>query len=376
MALTPGQQIGVNAASSAIGGVIGLAGAALQHKYNKELAEYQYDKNLEMWEKQNAYNAPSAQRARLEDAGLNPALMYGNGSVSTGNSSNMPQYQQMGVDISNNMLSAMQMAQMAANIRNIEADTQKKESETEGQNITNKTLGEYNQAVIDSYVSGSEKNRASVQEIFSNIRKNEINGQLMLKQIDDIQSQIDSRLVDNKFKSEQTKLTKLKQLTEIALRVQAEQETAESAARTKTEGYKQQNYSADTDKKIADTVNAYSQANLADSQSHKFNADTFYQECRNLYYREYGVFPDANADAFLMQLCTSNAEGLGTTKFAYFGDKALGHAEKILDIALKYSSSRKEGEENRKQRKEDAKAERELKRELAKAAVQAAKKGK
>lgn len=48
------------------------------NKANRELAEYSYQKNLEQWNRENFYNLPSEQRARLEAAGLNPALMYGN----------------------------------------------------------------------------------------------------------------------------------------------------------------------------------------------------------------------------------------------------------------------------------------------------------
>lgn len=42
-----------------------------------------------MWNLQNEYNSPQAQMKRLEDAGLNTALMYGQGS--TGNASHAPE---------------------------------------------------------------------------------------------------------------------------------------------------------------------------------------------------------------------------------------------------------------------------------------------
>lgn len=41
-----------------------------------------------MWNAQNAYNTPAAQMERLKEAGLNPALVYGSGSV-VGNASSM-----------------------------------------------------------------------------------------------------------------------------------------------------------------------------------------------------------------------------------------------------------------------------------------------
>lgn len=50
---------------------------------NKEMAEYQYSKDLEMWNRGNLYNAPSAQMQRLKEAGLNPNLVYGSGGATT-----------------------------------------------------------------------------------------------------------------------------------------------------------------------------------------------------------------------------------------------------------------------------------------------------
>lgn len=60
-------------------------------KANKEMAEYQYSKELEMWNRMNDYNSPSAQMQRFADAGLNPNLIYGQGN--SGNASSMPHYQ-------------------------------------------------------------------------------------------------------------------------------------------------------------------------------------------------------------------------------------------------------------------------------------------
>lgn len=63
---------------------------------NMALAEYQYQTNLDMWNRQNEYNSPVQQMQRLKDAGLNPNLMYGQGNV--GNASSLPEYKapQMG----------------------------------------------------------------------------------------------------------------------------------------------------------------------------------------------------------------------------------------------------------------------------------------
>lgn len=57
---------------------------------NKAMAEYQYSKDLEMWNRQNDYNSPAAQMERFKSAGLNPNLIYGQGS--SGNAQQMPKY--------------------------------------------------------------------------------------------------------------------------------------------------------------------------------------------------------------------------------------------------------------------------------------------
>lgn len=77
------------ALGGAVQGAIGLAGQALQYRYNKKLAEQQNQYNLDMWNLQNEYNSPSAQMRRFQDAGLNPNLIYGQGT--NGNASTAPQ---------------------------------------------------------------------------------------------------------------------------------------------------------------------------------------------------------------------------------------------------------------------------------------------
>lgn len=74
--------------SSAAANKANIAAVQEQNKGNMELAEYQYDKNLEMWNLQNEYNSPAAQMARYRAAGLNPNLAIGN----AGNASSAPSY--------------------------------------------------------------------------------------------------------------------------------------------------------------------------------------------------------------------------------------------------------------------------------------------
>lgn len=81
----------ISAAGDLASGVMNMFGQHSANQANRRLAEYQYEKNLEMWNRQNEYNSPKSQMQRLQDAGLNPNLIYGS-SGNTGNASSMPEY--------------------------------------------------------------------------------------------------------------------------------------------------------------------------------------------------------------------------------------------------------------------------------------------
>lgn len=55
--------------------------AQMNNEFNERMMERQMEYNTEMWNAQNEYNTPSAQVHRLKDAGLNPALMMGQGQT-------------------------------------------------------------------------------------------------------------------------------------------------------------------------------------------------------------------------------------------------------------------------------------------------------
>lgn len=79
------------AASAAIGSAGSIVGSGLSYKKQKKLMNQAYQNDINMWNMQNAYNTPQAQMARLREAGLNPHLAYGNGSVAN-TSSQAPKY--------------------------------------------------------------------------------------------------------------------------------------------------------------------------------------------------------------------------------------------------------------------------------------------
>lgn len=51
-------------------------------EYNLKLAQMHNQWNVEQWQRENDYNDPQAQIARLRAAGLNPDLIYGSGDIS------------------------------------------------------------------------------------------------------------------------------------------------------------------------------------------------------------------------------------------------------------------------------------------------------
>lgn len=82
----------ISGIGSLLGGILGMSAQSSANAKNMELAEYAFDKNLEMWNKQNDYNLPINQMDRLRAAGLNPNLVYGSGGVTGNTIGNAPQY--------------------------------------------------------------------------------------------------------------------------------------------------------------------------------------------------------------------------------------------------------------------------------------------
>jgi hypothetical protein len=130
--------LGIGAASSLLGGLFSSGSAQRQARKqraeNRYLAEYQYQKDLEMWNRQNEYNRPEAQMQRLKDAGLNPNLIYGSGGVTGNTSTQLPKYQRPEVPRASMQLeipNALSMLNMYQDYQNkgVQHDNLKKQGE-------------------------------------------------------------------------------------------------------------------------------------------------------------------------------------------------------------------------------------------------------
>lgn len=109
-----------------ISALIGLAGSLLG-------SELQHQKNRENFDYMQQVNSPAAQIARFRQAGINPAMMMLNPSVSSGNATSPPDNVDYAAHINNGInaaLSSMQMRNLASQNRNLE-------EEIEGKRIAN-----------------------------------------------------------------------------------------------------------------------------------------------------------------------------------------------------------------------------------------------
>jgi len=135
---------------------------------NKELAQYGYSKDLEQWNRSNAYNTPQAQMDRLKIAGLNPNLVYGSGSAS-GNTTpaQSPRYQAPTVQYNYKnpvnamaMTSAYQDMQMRqAEIDNVRANTMATVQKAKNDIIRERLLGldEYGRPSLNSILDSKAR---------------------------------------------------------------------------------------------------------------------------------------------------------------------------------------------------------------------------
>ena len=71
-------------AAAAISAGASMLNNAYSNAQSKKMMEKQFSYQKKMWEMENEYNKPINQMARLQEAGLNPNLVYGNGATATG----------------------------------------------------------------------------------------------------------------------------------------------------------------------------------------------------------------------------------------------------------------------------------------------------
>lgn len=122
-----------------------------QNRANMELAQYQFEQNKQMWNMQNQYNAPYAQMQRLVQAGLNPNMVYGSGSVTGNQSGSAPSfdrpemhstYAPLNLPNIQNIINQYQDFRMRqAQTDNVQAQTEATQARTAVDNLRARLLG-------------------------------------------------------------------------------------------------------------------------------------------------------------------------------------------------------------------------------------------
>lgn len=178
-------------ASAALSAGANLFSAAKGNQARKDEATTKYNRDTEAWHRQNAYNDPSAQMARLKAAGLNPNMIYGTGTAAaTGQASlqaaaAQPQIQNLPTPNTMDMLQTYQSIQTQKSQRSLQQSAVEKnisqtainmtrnsilgdEAQASGQFYTNRAYHMYNQQRISNQQRVmAEKRLQNIGEIFN-----------------------------------------------------------------------------------------------------------------------------------------------------------------------------------------------------------------
>lgn len=273
-------------ASSAIGAIgdffTGGASARKQYQYQSKLMDKQNQQQIDFWKMNNEYNTPFNQRSRLEQAGLNPDLMYGG-------SGNMYQSQMPGAasgsapnvdygSFSDNLRFAMQAQVMDAQVSKIEQE--------------NKLLAEQalNQAQQRELWAAQAKEawvRAEHQGIYN--------------------KHADSRyFLENETRAlKNTLLGADVNSYETRLRLD-QQRVANDNMRAKVQvlqlGLNEKKLKADMEKIRAEVSETMSRIKVNDVQQRKILADSIETEILNRYYQDNGIVPSQSWTGKLLDL--------------------------------------------------------------------------
>lgn len=133
---------GANIISSAINATTQNKNTKRMIAAQREENEKAYQRNIEMWERENAYNSPSEVIKRLQAAGMNPNLAYGTPNVSAPSPdapiTDMSAMANMKSPLGAALEESVNARYMNALIQNMEADTKGKEADAAGKGINNK----------------------------------------------------------------------------------------------------------------------------------------------------------------------------------------------------------------------------------------------
>lgn len=165
----PQQKDATVAVISAVGAVVAsVVSGIFAHRTNErniDLMHEQNQWNLDQWNRENAYNLPTSQVSRLRAAGLNPALIYGNGIMNeAANSQPAADAPTMRPELSVDPLTASQISLNEAQAESLRHNTDR---EDEKQPMT-----------IEQLKTNIEECRSKTNEILQNIKNLKMDEQI------------------------------------------------------------------------------------------------------------------------------------------------------------------------------------------------------
>lgn len=172
----------------------------LSRKFNKEQSEQANQWSREQWDRENAYNTPAEQMSRLRSGGLNADLVYGNGATtSAANSPSVtPTASASPADTSalsrkkSTLSTVGESAMQAAQIGLINAQTNKLEAETTGQETSNDWLSKINGNSIQ--LQNAQINNLNMASLKTDAEREKLNTDItkINTEVDALKTQIDS----------------------------------------------------------------------------------------------------------------------------------------------------------------------------------------
>lgn len=211
----------VQFAGSSLNAAIASGNSRAQRKWSTKEAEKARQFEVEMWDKANQYNLPSAQMQRLKDANLNPYLMYGNGASGLAQAGvpNGAQASSAGQAVNSdfNFLQGVHLSNETrltnAEVERKAAETKKILSDTVGQDISNEINSRAKDYIVSYKMSMPEHIRASIDALthqagytgeLTNKVLYDIN-HLMPAQLEKIGAEIDKIKADTSYTTEAEK---------------------------------------------------------------------------------------------------------------------------------------------------------------------------
>ena len=311
-----------NLGASIVGAVSANKMQKRQFEQQKQLYEQQFKDQRQMIAEQNAYNSPANQRKLLEDAGLNPMLMYQNGSsqsiqseVASPQVPDAPRYAGTGEIIAGGVQKGIDTMMSMAQLRLLEAQARKTDAEATGQDISNRyTPAQYEQQLrkgevdIDYTIQLTDKAIQAINESGSRIELN--------------RAQIDSLtqgIAESKIRA--TKILYETKGVEMSTEL-ARQKIATEMLEQGMYAYREALMQAQTRETDANTVNIRSK--------------TFEQDWRNNFIGNTGFNPDASQWQIMTQWCGNASMRIVNAgkKVGNFLGKVFGAHQKDMQTSL------------------------------------------